>query len=130
MLFRGNINEKSVSAKIKNLKDRLEKDVKNDLKKVAEDLIQRTPVVSGAFAESFSVVPASSGGGRSKSSKGRPKTYDTETFLGIARQNMNSDIDKLELIENRSVSFRNRAPHAAAVEDKHQVFAAVKDIRR
>ena len=129
-MFRGRVNMKSVSAKIENLKDRVESEVKDDLKKIATDLTTRTPVDTGAFAESFSVVPASSGAGRRKSSKGRPRNQDVGTYRGIAQANMNSDIDGLQLFENKSVSFRNRAPHAGKVELKYQVFGAVKDIRR
>lgn len=129
-MFRGRVNMKSVSAKIENLKERVEEEVKDDLKKIATDLTTRTPVDTGAFAESFSVVPASSGAGRRKSSKGRPRNQDLRTYRDIAQANMNSDIDGLQLFENKSVSFRNRAPHAKAVEDKKQVFGAVKDIWR
>ena len=130
-MFRGRVNMKSVSAKIENLKDRVESEVKDDLKKIATDLTTRTPVDTGAFAESFSVVPASSGGGRSKSSKGRPRNQDKGTYRAIAEANMHSDINGLQLFENKSVSFRNRAPHASeALENKYQVFGAVKDIWR
>lgn len=130
-MFRGRVNMKSVSAKIENLKERVEEEVKDDLKKIATDLTTRTPVDTGAFAESFSVVPASSGGGRRKSSKGRPRNQDVGTYRGIAKANMHSDIDGLQLFENKSVSFRNRAPHASeTLENKYQVFGAVKDIWR
>lgn len=129
-MFRGRVNEKSVSAKIENLEERVEAEVKDDLKSIARDLTTRTPVDTGAYAESFSVVPASFSGGRSKSSHGRPRNQDVGEYLGIAQANMNSDIDGLQLFENKSVSFRNRAPHASSVELKYQVFGAVKDIRR
>ena len=129
-MFRGRVNMKSVSAKIENLKERVEEEVKDDLKKIATDLTTRTPVDTGAFAESFSVVPASSGAGRRKSSKGRPKGQDLKTYRDVAKANMHSDIDGLQLFENKSVSFRNRAPHARKVGLKYQVFGAVKDIWR
>lgn len=129
-MFRGRVNEKSISAKIEKLKEQTEQEIKTLLKGIAADLTTRTPVDTGAFAESFSVVPASSGGGRSKSSHGRHRNQDLGTYRSIAQSNMNSDIDRLELLENKSVSFRNRAPHAGRVEAKYQVFGAVKDIRR
>lgn len=129
-MFRMRVNEKSISTKIENLKEQTEQEIKTILKGIAEDLTTRTPVDTGAFAESFSVLPASSGGGRSKSSRGRPRNQDLGTYRAIAQSNMNSDIDRLELLENKSVSFRNRAPHASKVEAKYQVFGAVKDIRR
>ena len=128
-MFKFRVNEKSVSAKIENSEEFLELKAKALLEDLAKDLVTRTPVDTGAFAESFSVLPSSSGGGRSRSSKGRPKG-DPETFLGIATSNMVGDISRLDLKETKSISFRNRAPHAGPVETKYQVFAAVKDRNR
>ena len=124
------VNEKSLSAKIKGLETQAEDQIKSKLVDIAEDLAIRSPVDTGAYAESFSVVPSSSGGGRSRSSSGRPRRQDSVTYQTIALSNMTSDIERLQLLENRSVSFRNRAPHAGAVEDKHQVFGATKDRNR
>ena len=130
-MFKGRINIKSVSVKIENLRERMITEVKSDLKGIATDLSTRSPVDTGAYAESFSVLPSSSGGGRRKSSKGRPKGQDKGTYRGIAEANMHSDIDKINLVDNQSLSFRNRAPHASEViEEKYQVFSQVKDIRR
>ena len=130
-MFKFRVNEKSVSAKIENSEEFLELKAKALLEDLAKDLVTRTPVVTGAYAESFSVLPSSSGGGRRKSSKGRPKGQDKGTYRGIAEANMHSDIDKINLVDNQSLSFRNRAPHASEViEEKYQVFSQVKDIRR
>lgn len=128
-MFKFRVNEKSVSAKIENSEEFLELKLKALLEDLAKDLVTRTPVVTGAYAESFSVVPSSSGGGRRRSSKGRPKG-DLETFRGIATSNMVGDISRLDLKETKSISFRNRAPHAGPVEKKYEVFAAVKDRNR
>ena len=122
-------NLKSVTVKVDETKEFLELNLKALLEDLAKDLVTRTPVVTGAFAESFSVLPSSSGGGRRRSSKGRPKG-DPETFLGIATNNMVGDISRLDLKETKSISFRNRAPHAEPVEEKYQVFGAVKDKNR
>ena len=124
------INQKSVSAKIDKALLETEDKLKSKLVDIAEDLTTRTPVDTGAFAESFSVVPASSGGGRRKDSHGRPRGQDLPTYRSIALSNMTSDIEGLQLLENKSVSFRNRAPHADVVENKYQVFGAVKDKNR
>ena len=128
-MFKFRVNEKSVSAKIDNSEEFLELKAKALLEDLAKDLVTRTPVVTGAYAESFSVVPSSSGGGRSRSSKGRPKG-DLVTFRGIATSNMVGDISRLDLKEAKSISFRNRAPHAEPVEKKYEVFSAVKDKNR
>jgi hypothetical protein len=124
------VNQKSLSAKIKGLETQAEEQIKTKLVDIAEDLTLRTPVDTGAYAESFSVVPASSGGGRRRDSHGRPRRQDPGTYRSIALSNMTSDIEGLQLLENRSVSFRNRAPHADVVENKYQVFGAAKDRNR
>jgi hypothetical protein len=124
------VNQKSLSAKITKAEMEAEDKLKSKLVDIAEDLTLRTPVDTGAFAESFSVVPASSGGGRRKDSHGRPRRQDVDTYRSIALSNMASDIEGLQLLENKSVSFRNRAPHAQQVEDKYQVFGAVRDRNR
>lgn len=122
-------NPKSLTVKVDNSKEFLELKLKALLENLAEDLVTRTPVDTGAYAESFSVLPSSSGGGRRRSSKGRPKG-DPETFLGIATSNMVGDISRLDLQELDSIDFRNGAPHAEPVEEKYVVFGAVKDKNR
>lgn len=124
------INEKSLSAKIDKAMMQTEDKLKGRLIGIAEDLTVRTPVDTGAYAESFSVVPASSGRGRRKDSHGRPRNQDVATYRGIALSNMVSDIEQLEILENKSISFRNRAPHASKVEERYQVFGAAKDRNR
>jgi hypothetical protein len=128
--MRVRINNKSLSAKIEKLEQITEEKLKSRLVDIAEDLTKRTPVDTGAYAESFSVVPASSGAGRRRSSKGRPKNQSLEQYRSIALGNMTADINSLQLLENRSVSFRNRAPHAGRVERKYQVFGSAKDENR
>jgi hypothetical protein len=123
-------NEKSWSAKIESLIDQTEDSVREGLVRVAGNLAIRAPVDTGAYAESFSVVPASFGGGRSRTSRGRPRRQDKEAYQSIALSNMTKDINSIELLENKSVSFRNRAPHAQAVEDKYHIFSTAKDISR
>lgn len=129
-MFKVRYNEKSLSAKIKNIEEQTEEKIKGKFLEIAEDLSSRAPVDTGAYAESFSVVPASFGGGRSRISKGRPRRQDVGTFRNIAYQNMAADIAGLQLMENRSVSFRNRAPHARFVENKYQIFGVTKDRNR
>lgn len=126
-MFSVKFNEKSWSKKIKNLEEKTRAKVEDELIQVAENLSMRAPVDTGAYAESFSVVPASSGGGRSRSSKGRPRNQSVEQYRNIALQQMTADIKSLQLLENKSVSFRNRAPHAKWVENKYQIFGVTKD---
>lgn len=130
MKFR--VNEKSISTKIDKLLEVGEQKAKGKLKEVASELADRSPVDTGAWAESFSVRYSSDSGGRMRSSHGRPRNQSVEQYRGVAVANMNSDIESLNLIDNAntSVSFRNRAPHAGKVEELYQVFGAVKDRNR
>lgn len=123
------VNKKSISVKLEELRKQTVTSVTHRLESMAYDISVRSPVSSGAYAESHSVVPSSSGGGRSKSSSGKPRNQPTEVYQKIAFDNMASDINALDIenLQTSSVSFRNRAPHAGDVEDKHQVFGAVKD---
>lgn len=127
MAMKIRVNQKSISTKTQKLLEVGEERIKENLRNLAEDLSVRTPVATGAYAESFSVLPSSNSGGRSRSSRGRPRNQDVATFQNIARQNMFSDIQVLELEDETSVRIRNRAPHATQVEERHQVFGATKD---
>ena len=120
----------NLNNKISEIEDKSEQGVYQAALIVERESKQRTPVDTGAYAESFSVLPAASGGGRRESSDGRPKRQSLRLYRGIAESNMNSDIDKLEPLDGKSVAFRNRAPHASKVETKREVFGAVKDIWR
>lgn len=124
MKFR--INEKSISTKIDKLLDLAEAEAKEKLIDVAEDLTKRTPVDTGAYAESFSVSYSNDSRRRSVSSKGRPQNQDIGAYRNTALQMMTADIRGLDLVNNQntSVAFRNRAPHAGPVERKYNVFGS------
>lgn len=126
------VNRKSISTKVNKLLELADDKAKEKLVGVAQDLVERTPVDTGAYAESFSVRYSNDSGGRSRSSNNRPTNQSLEEFRGVALNNMTTDINSLRLTENpnTSVSFRNRAPHAGQVEDLYQVFGAAKDINR
>lgn len=130
MKFR--FNQKSWSTKVKPMLEFAEEKVKGDLKSVAEVIASRSPVDTGAYAESHSVGFSTGGGTRSRSSKGRPRQQDVGEKRELAYRQMSSDIDSLDLLENvnTSVKFTNRAPHADVVENKHQVYGVTRDIKR
>lgn len=129
------VNQKSISVKVKELIDGLHGDAKGKLREMSDYLVRGSPVDSGAYVESFSVRYSSDSGGRRRSSKGRPRDQDIDTYHNIALSNMNSDIDTLDFESNSStsVSIRNRAPHAGdentpnTVEYNYQVFARARD---
>jgi hypothetical protein len=90
---------------------------------------------TGAYVTSFSIGPAGFGGGRSRSSKNKPKHQDPSAMKSQSRGQLQSDIEALDftgLLASGSIraTLRNRAPHANVVEKKYHVFASIKDITR
>lgn len=124
------VNTNSISTKIQKLEELGEQKVKENLREMVDIIVPRIPVDTGAYAESFSVRPSSDSGGRSRTSRGRPRNQSTEEFRQIAESNMLSDIQVLDLKDNTSVRLRNRAPHATEVENRLQIFGTLKDIVR
>ena len=88
-----------------------------------------SPVQTGAFVESFSVVARGSGGGRSRSSNNKPvlslAEKDSKKQGEAAR--LRSEVRVIDPLEDQGFTLRNRAPHNKKVEDKHQVFSRTKD---
>jgi len=69
-----------------------------------------SPVYSGAFVESFSVVPRGSGGGRSRSSEGRPIVADKAGKKQEEAARLRADvraIDPLEAMVSLFVTVRH-----------------------
>lgn len=125
---------KSFENKIKLLEQKVEDEVKDELFSIADYAIAISPVDTGAYVESFSMVPAGQGGGRSKMSEARTAsvkkgTASRQQFTDIARTNLYSDITKFSLETSDKITLRNRAPHAREVEDKHgwSVFTKVRN---
>jgi hypothetical protein len=90
---------------------------------------------TGAYVTSFSIGPAGFGGGRSRSSKNKPRRQDPSSMKATARGQLQSDISAIDftgLMTSGSLraTLRNRAPHANAVEKKYHVFATIKDLSR
>lgn len=125
---------KSFDNKMMLLQQTAEERIKDELFSIADYAIAISPVDTGAYVESFSMLPAGQGGGRSKSSGARTAsvkkgTASRQQFADIARSNLYSDIEKVSLETSDKVTLRNRAPHAREVEDKHgwSVFTKVRN---
>lgn len=78
-------------------------------------------VDTGAYVTSFSMGRAGFGGGRSRTSKGKPKNQSPSQKKQEGYQQLQSDIQGMNLKQmiedgNARVTLRNRAPHAQAVE--------------
>ena len=111
-----------------------EEKVKDRLEDIANYAVAISPVDTGAYVESFSMLPSGQSGGRSKSSEARRAsvkrgTASREQFTDIAITNLYSDIEKFNLETSNKVTLRNRSPHARYVEDKHgwSVFTKVRN---
>ena len=130
------VNKSSVSGKLKKIEAKLEAAVKDELKQVADALIGQepkgqagvgSPVDTGAYITSHSFQPTGGGGGRMITSSGKPKNQSWSAKAQEARANLYSDIDKTDVTKDKAGIFRNRSPHAAAVESKYNVYLTAKD---
>lgn len=118
---------KSISASIRKEIDEIaEPQVKRIIKDVAEDALLYSPVDTGAFITSWSVVPSGSGAGRSYTSRNKPRNQSYEEKAGIARNQIASDIEAINVMET-NVVLRNRSPHAPIVENRKQITTRLKD---
>lgn len=84
---------------------------------ISEDLVVKTPVDTGAYAESHS-ISSNATAKRSVSSANREGKQNISKFQGIARSNLESDISSLG-DDDFEIYAINGAPHASAVEHKH-----------
>lgn len=85
---------------------------------MAEDLVQASPVDTGAYMESFYV--SSSYDGYGSDSHGRPRRQPRGPYESIALQRMQSGIAGLR--GSTVMVFGNGAPHAAKVEGLYAPF--------
>lgn len=137
MEFSAKVNKKSVSGKLDAASSKIEGEVKDYLKRVADSLIGQdpredgigagSPVDTGAYITSHSFQPTGGRGGRSRTSKNKPKNQSWSQKAEEARSNLYADIEAADITEERAGIFRNRSPHAAAVESKHLVYTKAKD---
>ena len=96
--------------------------IKKRLEEMSDYAVDISPVDTGAYVESFSMVKAGQGGGRSRTSKGRPRQQNPEAKKQVAKEQLASDIAKFNVAEDLATgqtkyTLRNRAPHANTVED-------------
>tara|TARA_R110000823_G_C15685191_1_gene474700 strand:+ start:224 stop:658 length:435 start_codon:yes stop_codon:yes gene_type:complete len=132
---------KSLDEKMLLLNQRIEDVVKDRLFSIADKAIYLSPVDTGAYVESFSMLPVNKGGGRAKRSDARTAsvwegTANRDQFTEIARSNLYSDIEKYAIAEDDKVVLRNRSPHATDVENGgptwrrpgYKVFTQIRNI--
>lgn len=86
-----------------------------------------SPVDTGAYVESFSVVARGAGGGRSRTSNNRPSIVDKDSKKQEEAARLRADVRAIDPLEEGGFTLRNRAPHSNEVEQKHNVFLRTKD---
>lgn len=86
-----------------------------------------SPVDTGAYVESFSVVARGAGGGRSRTSNNKPSIVDKDSKKQEEAARLRADVRAIDPLEEGGFTLRNRAPHSNEVEQKHNVFLRTKD---
>lgn len=107
----------SFFTKLDLLQEDLEDYVEERLIEVAESAVNLSPVDTGAYVTSFSIMGNSSSGGRSRTSNNKPKNQDPNTMREEAFSQLHSDIKSMDLLEQTNFKVTNRSPHANDVED-------------
>ena len=112
-----------------------EKKVRGVAEAIVDYAVSISPVDTGAYVESFSVVPRGAGGGRMRSSNGRAKAPNPIAVQEQEAARLKSDLDNIDIVESGGFVLRNRAPHANRVEtgedwpitEGYYVFLKTKD---
>lgn len=90
--------------------------------------VEISPVYSGAFAESWSIRPIGSGGGRSRKSR-KQRVPDVQSKKEEAKELIARDVAQYsdQILEAGGAVLTNRSPHAKEVDLKYATVARVKD---
>lgn len=126
--MRTTVNLSSTKAKIEKAEEKIKEELQEELTGIGNYAVQISPVYSGAFAESWSIRPRGSGGGRSR--KSRPERVpDVQAKKEEAKGLIAGDIAQYidQILERGGATLNNRAPHARAVDAKYGTVATVRD---
>lgn len=90
--------------------------------------VEISPVYSGAFAESWSIRPIGSGGGRSRKSRDQ-RVPDVQSKREEAKGLIAGDVAQYsdQILKSGGAVLTNRSPHAKEVDLKYATVARVKD---
>lgn len=106
--------QRSLTAIVKKIEGQLD-DVKIlFLQKVAQTLVDLSPVDTGAYITSHTIT-GSSGNGRARTSRGKPRGQDHGAKVGEALGQLMGDIAGLPKKDSKTY-IANRSPHARYVE--------------
>lgn len=119
---------KSFNSSIENAKEQIKEELQEELIAIGNYAVQISPVWSGAFAESWSLRPRGSGGGRSRQSR-KEKVPDVQAKKEEAKGLIAGDVAQYidQILERGGATLNNRAPHAKAVDAKYGTVATVRD---
>ncbi len=106
----------TIGPRMAQLEGLAEEKLKSTAKDIVEYAVDLSPVDTGAYVESFSVVPRGSSNGRSRSSKGKPRNQDEIAVKQAEKARLFSEVDTLNIYENKGFTINNRSPHADLVE--------------
>ena len=121
--------------KMEILDEYIEEYVSDQLIEIAQTAVNLSPVDTGAYVTSFSYT-VGAGRPRGKSSDNKPKGQNAQAMRQEGLSNLMSDINKIDLKNTTSITFRNASPHAFDVENKgktwrragYKVFAQIRNI--
>lgn len=121
--------------------DKMENRVKEEVLTKGEEIVSYaasiSPVYSGAYVQSFSVVGRGAGGGRSRTSgyipdveagtREREYKGDKNALKQDQAARLRGQVRDIDPLDEGGFTLRNRAPHNKEVEGKHLVFGRTKD---
>jgi len=127
----------SFQKKMSKLNELVGDSIEEKLVSLGNYAVEISPVYSGAFVNSWSIVPIGSGAGRSRISSfdrngaglihsGRS---DASSEKATARAAIANDVKSAtkSIIERGGATLTNRAPHAKLVDQKYLTITRVKD---
>jgi hypothetical protein len=120
----------SFKNKMKQIEERAEEAIKEELTSIAQTAVNLSPVDTGAYVTSFS-YSVGSGRPRGKFSAGKPRGQNPTAMREEGFNNLTSDIARIpNLMDTTSIVLRNNSPHARVVEDKHgySVFTKLRNL--
>jgi hypothetical protein len=120
------VNSQSISAKFKAIEERAEEVALDKIQKIGVDAVNLSPVDTGAFVESWTILPKGSGGGRSRSANtkarkamsGKLSAGHKEAIRAKSRATLAEDVQSSReaILSGGGAVVRNRAPHQPYVK--------------
>jgi hypothetical protein len=84
--------------------------------KIAEDIVNASPVDTGTYIMAHS-AQTNDAGGSARTSKGKTRGQDPQQFKNLALGNLKRSVSKDAILNSSEIFFRNLAKHAPRVEN-------------